>query len=148
MRCSDHATQKFRGCFRYLENDAPYSRMGEERATREGGKEEGRELSGKKHRSSVPRAGRTVGSWGDGDRREKEGSSISLIRSPRRPPGFRNAKHLLLLIGQSTRLTPPRPSNSPPATIRHRPQTSPVLLHRPTAPLSRWPELRILNPWT
>lgn len=100
-----------------------------ERATRErkGGRTKERELSGKKRRSSSPRAERTVGSWGDGDRREKEGSSISLIRSPRRPPGFRNAKHLLLLRDRAEYsahprrdlltlpyYNPPSPTNKPP----------------------------------
>lgn len=50
-RCSDYAAQKFRGCFRYLENDAPYlCRMEGTSTTREkqGGRTEDRELSGKK----------------------------------------------------------------------------------------------------
>lgn len=100
------------GAFWYLENDAPYLRRTErkERATQERKEGQKSELSRKKHMSSVPTTLRCRGLngwWGE----TKEDPSISLIRSPRRPPGFRNAKHLLLLIGQSTRLTPLRPSN-------------------------------------
>lgn len=90
----------------YLENDAPYLRRMEgtsdagERGSEEGTiKKEAYELG--VDNAPMPRVERSV------RRREtREGPSISLIRSPRRPPGFRNAKHLLLLIGQSTRLTP------------------------------------------
>lgn len=101
----------------------------EERATRErkGGRTKERELLQERSVGVRRRGLREVGSWGDGDRREKEGSSISLIRSPRRPPGFRNAKHLLLLRDRAEYsayprrdlltlpyYNPPSPTNKPP----------------------------------
>lgn len=98
--------------FWYLENDASYlhriegtSNAEEERGSERGTiKKEAYELGA--DNAPVPRAEQLV------RRREtREGSSISLIRSPRRPLGFRNAKHLLLLIGQNTRLTPLRSPN-------------------------------------
>jgi hypothetical protein len=108
-RCSDYARHRnSEGTSWYLENDAPHLRRIEgtsdagERGSEEGTiKKEAYELGADAPVSSAAGSERSV------RRREmREGPSISLIRSPRRPPGFRNAKHLLLLIGQSTRLTP------------------------------------------
>lgn len=109
--CSDYATQKFRGCFLVFgKRCLVFASCGRGSAGEKRGSEEGTIKKEAYKRGAdnapVPQAEQSV------RRREtREGLSISLIRSPRRPSGFRNAKHLLLLIGQSTRLTPLRSPN-------------------------------------
>lgn len=100
----------------YLENDAPYLRRAEgtSAATFEERGSQARVFSIRKeayasfHGAAENAA--CVAAWAVGEATETRGwvPSISLIRSPRRPPGFRNAKHSLLLIGQSTWLVPGR----------------------------------------
>lgn len=138
-RRSDYAAQKFRGRLLVFGKRCPVfaSDGRNERRTRKEGRGGTREFSIWKEAYALSRCRQRHGAAGAGwsavRRRREEGPSISLIRSPRRPPGFRNAKHSLLLIGQSTRHIPPRPPATDSIVVRRpRPRKQASRPSRPT----------------